>query len=174
MEWKSPSRSALVANLLPQISRSLSYDDSYACPICGQGTLFGMTLMDAYACNACRHLFTANLTEQILRVEDNATPMAWRWSGTRWRSVQAANQDLTLLVWICCIAIMFVPPAIVWVPAQIFPPLEGSKAAWFPDVWFVAIVVGHVSIGTWLLAEHYQWQPYIVNRERLNRLFARN
>jgi hypothetical protein len=133
-----------------------------------------MAMMDAYGCNACRHLFTANLTEQVLQVADTATPMAWRWSGSRWRSVQSGNQDVNLLVWICSIAIMVVPPTIVWLPAQIFPPLEGSKAAWFPDVFFVAVLVGCVSIGTWLLAEHYQWRPYIANRERLSRLLARN
>jgi hypothetical protein len=144
---------------------------TYECPICRHGTLSGLALMDAYACNFCRHIFTANLSEQILRVEDSATPMAWRWSGKRWRSVQSMNEDLTLLVWIGCFAVMTLPPAIVWVPAQIFPPLEGSQGAWFPDVWFVAIVVAHLVIGSWLLAEHYQWRPYITTRDRLQRRF---
>jgi uncharacterized protein (DUF983 family) len=180
MEWKSPSRSGRVASILPKSApksppklRSLTYNDTYNCPICGHGTLSAMAMMDAYGCNTCRHLFTANLAEQVLQVADTATPMAWRWSGSRWRSVQSTNQDLTLIVWICGIAIMVVPPTIVWLPTQIFPPLKGSQGAWFPGVWLAAIVVAHVSIGSWLLAEHYQWRPYIANRERLSRLFTR-
>ncbi len=155
-----------------QSSHPLSFHDTYECPICRHGALSGMVLMDAYACNFCRHIFTANLPEQILRVEDSSPPMAWRWNGKRWRSVQSTSEDLTWLVWISCIVVMVCPPVVVWVPAQIFPPLEGSQGAWFPDVWFIAIVATHLTIGGWLLAEHYQWQPYIGTRDRLQRLFV--
>lgn len=154
--------------------RPLSYEDTYECPICRHGTLSSLVMMDAYACNFCRHIFTANLAEQVLRVEDSSVPMAWRWSGRRWRSVQATNEDLTLLTWLCCIAVIILPPLVVWLPAQIFPPLEGSRGDWFPDAWFVAIVVAHLTIGGWVLAEHYQWQPYIRGREYLRRLLPEN
>ncbi|MBE9032142.1 hypothetical protein IQ266_20595 [filamentous cyanobacterium LEGE 11480] len=149
----------------------MTFNDEYECPICRHGKLAGITLMDAYACSFCRHIFTANLSEQIVRVEDSSTPMAWRWSGKRWRSVQSTNADLTLVVWICCIAVIVLPPVVVWVPAQIFPPLEGSKGAWFPNAWFVAIVVAHLTIGGWLLSEHYQWRPYVMLRDRMQRMF---
>jgi hypothetical protein len=164
-------------------SRSLSYDDRYDCPVCRHGEIAPLTLMDAYACNFCRHIFTANLAEQILRVEDGVQPMAWRWDGQQWRNVRwAANrgmtassyQDLTTLVWIFCLGLMVLPPVIVWLPMQIFPPLEGSQGAWFPMFWVISTIIGHVTIGVWLLAEHYQWGFYIASRERLRRLFAEN
>jgi hypothetical protein len=154
--------------------RRLSYDDRYDCPICRHGEIAPITLMDAYACNFCRHIFTANLMEQVLRVEDSATPMAWRWNGRAWRNVRWAdgNRDLTTLVWVFCLGLMVLPPTIVWLPMQIFPPLEGSEGAWFPLFWLVMTIVAHGVMGVWLLAEHYQWGFYVISRERLGRLFA--
>jgi hypothetical protein len=153
----------------------LNYTDRYACPLCRQGEIATLTLMDAYACDFCRHIFTANLAEQVLRVEDSLQPMAWQWQGRQWRSVRspaANNQDLTTLVWIFCLGLMTLPPLIVWLPSQIFPPLQGSTGSWFPLFWLVMTIVAHGVIGVWLLAEHYQWGFYIASQERLRRLFA--
>ncbi len=163
-------------------SRSLTETDRYDCPVCRRGEIATLTLMDAYACNFCRHIFTANLAEQILRVEDSVQPMAWRWDGRQWRNVRWAAsgmtednyQDLTTLVWVFCLGLMVLPPTIVWLPMQIFPPLAGSAGAWFPMFWAVSTAIAHVTIGVWLLAEHYQWRFYIASRERLRQFFAEN
>jgi rubredoxin len=158
-------------------NQSLSYDDRYECPLCRQGEIAALALMDAYGCSFCRHIFTANLTEQVLRTEDSAVPMAWRWNGHAWRHVRSAlpgtnHQDLTTLVWVFCLGLMVLPPTIVWLPLQMFPALDGSTGAWFPLFWLVSTAIAHGVMGIWLLAEHYQWGFYIASRERLRRLVA--
>jgi hypothetical protein len=151
-------------------SRRLSANDRYECPVCRHGTIAQLALMDAYACDFCRHIFTANFEAQVLRMEDSAVPTAWRWNGRVWRSVRSDDNDLTILIWFGCLIIMALPPLLVWVPMQLFPPLEAGAGQWFPMFWLIVVAIAHLIIGGWLLAEHYQWWPYIAGRERWLRL----
>lgn len=152
---------------LPSEQRPLAYEQQYLCPICRHGQLTSLTLMDAFACDFCRHIFTANLTEQLLRVEDSSQPMAWRWNGRTWQSLLQLDSDLTWLVWLFCLGLAVLPPAIVWLPVHTFPPLEGSPAAWLPGVWVILTLVVHGIMSLWLLGEHYQWAPYLAWKVRL-------
>ncbi|NJM45878.1 MAG: hypothetical protein HC860_06610 [Alkalinema sp. RU_4_3] len=63
-------------------SLKLNYSDRYRCPLCQHGTLSSLILMDVFACDFCRHMFTANLENQVLRVEDSLQNLAWRWNGS--------------------------------------------------------------------------------------------
>ncbi|MBD0269899.1 MAG: hypothetical protein ICV77_16605, partial [Cyanobacteria bacterium Co-bin8] len=51
-------------------SRGLSVDSgsTYLCPVCRHGQIEAMTLMDAFACNFCRHIFEVNLEQQTVQV----------------------------------------------------------------------------------------------------------
>jgi hypothetical protein len=156
---------------------NLDYEQSYPCPVCGRGTIAPMTLMDAYGCNGCRHIFSANLMEQVLRTEDIFPPRIWRWNGQRWRSGRSANgpvsePDLAILVWLGAMVIGIMPPLLVWLPSQIFPPLDGSQADWFPQLWLGIVTLIHGSISGGLLAEYYQWRWYLQLRDRWDNLFT--
>ena len=87
-------------------SQSLSYHDTYLCPICRHGQIEGITLMDAFACNFCRHIFTANLNNQSVQVVDSSQPMSWRWNGRGWQSAYRDDPSLTMIVWIVAIVLI--------------------------------------------------------------------
>ncbi len=154
--------------------RPLSYDEPYLCPVCRHGQISSLVLMDAFACNFCRHIFTANLTEQTVQVVDSSQPMSWRWNGRNWRlAYQLNDSNLTVLIWLIGAVLVILPSALVWLSAYTFPPLPGSPWAWFPMVWVGCTLLTHLLMVLWLLAEYYQFSPYISSKVRLQLLLNR-
>ncbi len=149
--------------------RSLSYDDSYQCPICHHGDLSRLTLMDAFACEFCRHIFTADLDTQTIQVTDSSQPMSWRWTGRRWRATYQDDRNLSVALWIIGALLMILPPSLVWISVYLFPPLPGSPGAWFPWVWSSATLIIHSLIAAWLIAEYYQFSLYSMSKIWLQR-----
>lgn len=148
-------------------SNSLHYQGSYVCPVCRHGQISTLTLMDAFACNFCRHIFTANLQNQSVQVVDSSHPMTWRWNGRGWKAAYHDDPNLTMVVWVVGAVLVFLPAAIVWLISYIFPPLSGSSWDWFPRVWLGFTFGVHLLMVTWLLAEHYQLPLYIASRIRV-------
>lgn len=147
----------------------LSYEGTYSCPICRHGEIQALFLTEAFACNFCRHIFTANEAAQTLQVVDSAQPMGWRWSGQHWRSL-SQNTDLTVLIWIIGLLLMVVPPGVLWLGLYIFPPLPGSPGAQLPYAWVLLTFLTHASIVLWLAIEHYQPPLYVMAKLRLQQL----
>jgi hypothetical protein len=129
--------------------------------------------MDAFACNFCRHIFTANLNEQSVQVVDSSQPMSWRWSGRGWRVAYRDDFNLTLALWLVGLAIVGLPPTIIWVSAYVFPPRADSGWVWFPVIWCGCTFLLHFLMVSWLLAEHYQFPLYISSKIRLQTLLNR-
>lgn len=153
--------------------RPLSYQDSYTCPVCRHGQITGLTLMDAFACNFCRHIFTANLREQSVHVEDSSQPMSWRWNGLQWQPMHRVETDLTLVVWLVAVALVALPPALIWLSSHTFPPMQGSGWYWFPTLWMGLTFLLHLLFVAWLLAEHYQLPFYVTCKVRLQAILGR-
>ena len=152
--------------------RSLEMNGSYICPVCRHGQLEAIVLMDAYSCHFCRHIFTANLIDQTVRVEDSSQPATWRWVGTKWQSTNRADVDLTIVVWLVGAVISILPPTLIWLSSHTFPPMEGSNGYWFPTVWIGLSFFIHFSMVAWLLVEHYQLPAYVALKVRLGNLFG--
>ncbi len=152
-----------------ETNTSLSYQETYICPVCRHGQIETLTLMDAFACNFCRHIFTTNLQEQSIRVEDSAQPFAWRWTGHTWQPVQQDDFDLTLVIWLVGVALVALPPALIWLPYHTFPPLPNSPWHWFPTLWTALAFILHFLLVLWLLLEHYQLPSYVALRIKLQR-----
>lgn len=153
--------------------RPLAYQDTYGCPVCRHGQISAIALMDAFACSFCRHIFTANLAEQSLRVEDSPQPMGWRWNGTRWKPLRHSDVDIAALLWSIGTALVVLPPTLVWLSSHTFPPLPGSAWAQFPLIW-VGLTFGlHFTFVAWLLAEHYQVPLYVTTKVRLGMALGR-
>jgi hypothetical protein len=152
---------------------SLSYSGTYLCPVCRYGQITGLTLMDAFACNFCRHIFTANLPEQTVQVVDSSQPMSWRWNGRGWKVAYRDDFDLTFIIWLISGAVVVVPSALVWLAAYTFPPLPGSPWAWFPMVWVGCTFLVHLFMVSWLLVEHYQLPLYVMTKIKLQQLLMR-
>jgi len=149
---------------------TFNYQGQYECPICRHGQISELTLMDAFACNFCRHIFTANLADQSVQVVDSSQPMSWRWNGRNWQTAYRDDVNLTLVIWLIGGVLVALPSAIVWLSAHTFPPLPGSPWAWFPMVWVACTFVVHFSLVLWLLIEHYQLPFYISMKIRLRNL----
>lgn len=160
-----PNSSKLSDRRLEQ--RSLSFDSSYLCPICRHGTITSMTLMDAFACDFCRHILTANLQQQFVRVEDSSAPMIWRWNGHTWQTLNQTDTDLAVIIWLVSLALVALPPTLIWLSAHTFPPLPHSPWAWVPGVWSVLALMCHLAFVSWLLMEHYQVPLYVALKVRL-------
>ncbi|MBE9228194.1 DUF2396 family protein [Phormidium sp. LEGE 05292] len=141
-------------------SRKLNYHDAYSCPVCRYGQISVLTLTEAFACDFCRHIFTANLEEQVLIMADSTPPMAWRWTGRNWKIAHQKDAELSFVVWLLGMALVIFPTLIVGVSTYIFPPEEGSNQSYFPLVWLGLTFLSHLILVLWLLAESYQLPFY--------------
>lgn len=130
--------------------------------------------MDAFACNFCRHIFTANLAAQSVQVVDSSQPMSWRWNGWTWQSAYQQDGNLAAVLWGVGIVLVVVPAGLVWLSAHTFPPLPGSKGAWFPAVWLGCTFFTHLFLVIWLTVEYYQFPLYVAGKIRLRRLLERS
>jgi len=59
----------------------LNYHDNYSCPVCRHGKIATLPLMEAYACNFCQHIFTANLAQKVLKLANSQLPLTWYRTG---------------------------------------------------------------------------------------------
>jgi|GEM_PF-222190 len=153
----------------PLPPKPLTLSDRYPCPICQYGQIAELTLMDAFACDFCRHIFATNLSEQTVQVVDSAQSMGWRWNGRRWQPVVAAHTGadhttVALGLWLVGILLVTLPPLIVGAAVYIFPPLPDSRWPWFPLAWLACTFAVHLGMVSWLLAEYYQLPIYVTGK----------
>ncbi|NJN37463.1 MAG: hypothetical protein HC790_00075 [Acaryochloridaceae cyanobacterium CSU_3_4] len=148
------------------LSTILNYEQSYHCPVCRYGQLNPLMLMDAFACSFCRHIFTANLSQQSVCLADTTQSIYWRWTGQRWQPLHHANSELTVAIWILSVGLTVIPTTLIGLIYQIFPPLEDSAGAEFPLLWLVLVFLAHLIITVWILAEFYQIPFYVAWKVR--------
>jgi len=153
--------------------RSLNYEETYLCPVCRHGQISALALMDAFACNFCRHIFTADLLDQSVRVEDSSQPMTWRWNGVTWQGLRQVDMDLSIVIWLVGTVLVVLPPSLIWLSSHTFPPMEGSDWYWFPTVWVSLAFLLHFTLVAWLIVEHYQVPFYVACKVRLQMLLGR-
>lgn len=150
-------------------SRPLGYDDSYICPVCHHGQLRAMVLMDAFACDFCRHIFTSELGQQSIRLEDSAKQLQWKWTGQTWKPLHLQQKDLTIWTWLIGVAVVMLPAALVWLSYHTFPPSSNSVGSWFPLFWIALTFGTHLSIVLWLFLEYYQFPAYVALKIQVQR-----
>ncbi len=151
-------------------SKSLNYTDSYHCPVCRQGQLKRLVLMDAFSCNACHHIFATNLEQQSIRLADSPQSLQWLWTKQGWKpSSQPTTVDLELEVWLMASILVVLPAVLVFLSYWLFPPLPQDALSWFPVFWTALTFVSHTTLVLWLLVEHYQFPTYVALKVRLQR-----
>ncbi len=143
----------------------LEYHDVYPCPVCRHGEVSVLMLTDAFACNFCRHIFTCAPEEGILRVEDSAQPLAWRWSGQTWQSVHHEDLDLTLVIAAMGAALILLPPTLVFLSCWSLWAQPSTSV--ITMLWTLVTFLTHFVLIGWMLAEHYQLSPYISAKVRI-------
>ncbi|NEQ44568.1 MAG: hypothetical protein F6K00_13800 [Leptolyngbya sp. SIOISBB] len=150
--------------------RLLNLNEAFPCPICRQGRLEAIVLTDAFACQFCRHIFSANLPEQQVQVVDSSQPLTWRWHGQGWRLVRSENaQELSALVLFTAAVLMIIPASLVWLSGALFPPLTPTEGMPFSTLWAIVTFGAHLSVVLWLVGEYYQVPLYIAAKMRILR-----
>lgn len=164
-----PSSKPISLNSVSSSLVPLSYDLTYRCPACATGELYALTMMDVFACDFCRHMFTANLETQSVQLADTVRSRVWHWNGWRWRTAQQRD-TAAALVWGFAAAITVIPATLIALSNYIFPPLEASN---FPLMWIELTLTAHAAIACWLLAEYHHWPWYVSSRIRLKQFRER-
>ncbi|MGK7877943.1 MAG: hypothetical protein AB4426_32935 [Xenococcaceae cyanobacterium] len=150
-----------------------SYEGVYRCPVCRHGQISALALMEAFACNFCHHIFTANLEKQLLKIADSQLPLTWRWNGRTWKGVQQKGVELGWGYWVAGIAFVVIPPTLIGLAAYLFPPMPGSPLFWFPAFWTVLVFLSHLACLGWLVVEYYQFPVLMYLRAMGRYLLAR-
>lgn len=164
MDASHPERLSLSS---PLNQHPLSADGQYLCPICRQGQITQLTLMEAFACSFCRHIFEMDYRQQSVRVVDSTQQTLWRWVGDRW--VSLGQQAGAAVIWIIAVILGLLPPSIVGMAVYMFPPLPGSRWAWLPVSWSLVALLLHGLLATWIVVEYYQPPLYAANKVRVRR-----
>lgn len=137
-------------------SNLLNYYSAYYCPVCRHGEITTLPLMEAFSCNFCHHIFTANLDKQAITIVDSQLPLTWYWTGTRWRNIRS----VTTFQWgyrLLALGFIILPTLIIGTGAYLFPRLPDSPLSWFPWFWTGLTFICHLSCLLWLVLEYYQF-----------------
>ncbi len=139
----------------PSPPNRLDYIGTYICPVCRHGEISSLSLMEALACDFCRHIFTVNLEQQVITMADSQLPLTWRWTGQTWKGIQQ-EVDTLWAYWFAGTLFVLLPTAIVGLGAYLFPPLPESPLAWLPLFWTILTFLTHLACLGWLMLEYYQ------------------
>ncbi|ATS19347.1 hypothetical protein L5470_08450 [Synechococcus sp. PCC 6717] len=153
-----------MAELVPS-PKLLEPEGVYLCPVCRHGQIAPMVLMDTYACNFCRHILSIDLTHQTARLEDTAMVFRWQWTGTTWRSLNTPPVTLTYTAIVLGVLLITLPPGLVWLGQQMFPPLSGDRWHWFPLFWVGLTFFAHAVLVLRIFAGLAPVQP-LFGRDR--------
>lgn len=141
-----------------RLSKSTSLEPTgvYICPVCRHGQISQMVLMDAFACNFCRHILSVNFATQTIRLEDSSQGFRWQWVGQGWRSLHQRPIELTYTIVVLAILFVLMPPALVWLGYHTFPPLPDAPGQWFPLAWVGLTFLAHLALVLRLCLDLYQ------------------
>lgn len=139
----------------------LNFDSEYPCPVCLHGQISTIPLMEALACNLCRHIFTLDTNQQSLTMADSSSPLTWQWNGRTWQGIYRNGVELNWSVKLGAIAIVLLPTALIALAAYIFPPIPGSRLSWLPTVWVGLTFLFHLTWVVSLIIEYYQFPIFI-------------
>lgn len=154
-------------------TKIFSYSDAYNCPVCRHGRVSALPLMEAFACNFCSHIFTANLEKQLLEMVDSQISLTWRWDGRGWKGIQREEMEPSWLYWIAGAIFLFLPPGITGLASYLFPPSPGDNLSWFPSFWTLLVFLSHLTLLVWLVVEYYQFPVFIYLRVLKQRFWRR-
>lgn len=154
-----------MSEVAPQPKR-LEPQGVYLCPVCRYGQIAPMVLMETYSCNFCRHILSLDIATQTARLEDTAMVFRWQWTGTNWRSLNTPPAPLTYTAILLAVLLITLPPALIWLAQQIFPPLSGDRWQWFPLFWVGLTFFAHAVLVWRIFAGLVPPQPRLARYRR--------
>lgn len=150
-----------------------SYQGLYPCPVCRLNRLKGIPLMEAMACDGCRHIFTADLERQQLKMVDRHPPLVWHWNGKTWKGVHLEGVEWGWVYWLFAIGFIIFPTTIIGLAVYTFPPEPDSTLSWLPVAWVGLTFLSHLTLVVWLVIEFYQFPVGVYLRTRWQQFFGR-
>lgn len=108
---------AMFMNSAGSSVQGFNEQEVYPCPACRLGQIQALSLMDAMACNTCRHVFTANPERQRLLMVDRTPPLVWYWNGRNWIGAHAEGVKLGWKYWLSALAFVLLPPGLIGLSA---------------------------------------------------------
>ncbi|NEP80688.1 MAG: hypothetical protein F6K39_22445 [Okeania sp. SIO3B3] len=138
------------------VNKDLSVEEVYTCPVCYHGQISAMILMDAFACNFCNHIFTADLVRQSLKIADSSSNLSWRWNGRNWK-VDYPNVELSWIIKLLAVVFVILPTTLIGLTAYFYPPIPGTPLCWLPRVWTVLTFLFHLLIIVNIFIDYYQF-----------------
>jgi len=147
-------------------TRPLSLTDSYSCPVCRLGQITPLALMDALACSTCRHIFEADLAQQVIHLAGSRSPLSWRWSGQTW--LPADGQGLSLVDKLLAVLVVSLPTLLIGLSAYSFHPHPTNFLDWFPFVWTGLTFICHLACVLGVLISYYQISLWAMVRAGLS------
>lgn len=154
-----------------ELSDRFDLKGEYPCPVCRHGKITQMTLMEAFACNFCQHIFTTNFEKQLLKMADSQLPLTWYWNGKNWKGIQREGTDLGWGYIIIGLAFVTLPTGIIASGTYLFPPLPDSPLSWLPLFWSILTFLAHLSCLILLAIEYYQL-PILLYVRALRRILT--
>ena len=142
----------------------------YPCPVCRHGKIARMTLMEAFACDFCQHIFTTNFEKQLLKMADSQLPLTWYWSGKNWKGIQREGAEIGWSYLLVGFAFVALPTGIISLGTYLFPPLPESPLSWLPLFWAILTFIAHLSCLILLVVEYYQL-PIMLYMRAIRRRF---
>jgi len=154
-------------------SHRLSDGGVYPCPVCRLGKIQTMLLMDAMACDCCRHIFTADQERQQLKMVSRQPSLTWLWNGRNWQGAHLEGFEWGWASWLLAVALVVLPTTIIALAVYIFPPTPGSTLSWLPFAWIGFTCLSHLGIVAWLAIEFYQFPVGVYLRVRQQQFLSR-
>ncbi len=150
-----------------------NYDGTYPCPVCRLGQIKALPLMDAMACDSCRHIFTASLEKQRLFMADRQPSLIWCWNGRTWVGAHTLGVEVGWGYLLIAVAFVLLPPTLFALSTYFLLETPGTSKSWLPAVWTGLIFLSHLGIIGFAVVGFYQFSIRTYLRVIRHRLFER-
>ena len=147
---------------------------SAPCPICRQGAIAEMPMMDSLGCNFCNHIFViekeTNSMRQVMRMADTISTLRWVWNGKCWENANEVQIFTSRWLAIVGILLVLVPTAIASFAVYWFPTEPDVPLAWFPKFWAITTFFGHLFLVLSIAQDYIQF-PFSTYWRRIVTIF---
>lgn len=145
---------------------------SEICPICGCGRLAPMTLMDAYSCTLCLHMFSWTDHEKCLEVLDASMPKSWSWNGHQWQRKKVVFQSMTAAKAMFIGFTICLPVVMIVVAGYVFWHLPNSPFTHLIMLWAAMSLIVHGGLVAWTLFASDYLSSHAIVSVQIREFFA--
>ncbi|MEB3339560.1 hypothetical protein [Okeania sp.] len=137
-------------------NKIFSIEEVYNCPVCYHGEISAITLMDAFSCNFCHHIFSADMEKQSLKIADSSSPLSWKWNGKKWKA-DHPQAEWNWMIQLLAVGFVLLPTMLIGLSAYFFTPIPGTPLCWLPIFWTVLTFLSHLVIIINIVVDYYQF-----------------